>query len=287
MADEAIDVSVPAEPIADAQQAETPQAESSEPISYSGTKHKVKIDEQEHEVSYDDLIRGFQKEKAAKQAQAIARILKEGDTKAIAQLLGQDRFRKVSEEYLTDIINYEELPEDQKKIRDLETKNKEYEKKLQEQETQRQTFERQKLEVQASKQIEADMVKAVEGSGLKAYPMLFKRMAEVMEAYYDQNKSMLPAADALKYVRNDLVSEFSAHIEGLQGDDLATFSKGLPKKILDDIRKGDIEKVLSQSSLSKGRASTDDLPQPKKSKASDRRMSTDDWFSKMEKRLGG
>lgn len=296
MAEEAIPV--PADNPDTGQPQEEPAKEAAAaPISYSGTKHKVKIDDSEQEVTYEDLIREYQKGRAGdkrlreaaqlkKQVDEVVGNLKSGKHQNLVKLLGKDVARKMAEELLLEEIEYDELPQHEKTIRQLQREKEELEKAKQEQETQRQTLERQRLEKEQGQLLEQEIVTAIKESGAKVSPRLIARMAEVMEAYIVKTKQKLPAKEALKLVRDDIPMDFAAYVEDMSGEQIKELKSRLPKKFLDALRKDDVDSVLSQSSLSKGREKSDNLPE-KKSKDALRRMSTDDWFERMEKKFAG
>lgn len=265
------------------------------PVSYAGTKHKLKIDDQEEEIEYEELLKQAQKAKASdkrfreaaqlrQQVDEVLKNLKSGDHQNLVKLLGKDSAKQLAEKLLLEEIEYEELPEHEKTIRQLQREKEEAEKKLKEQETQKQTLERQKLEREAGERIEKDMIAAVTESGIKPNPRVFARMAEIMEAYHHKTKQMMPAKEALKLVRGDIPNDFTAYVDGLADEGLNDLVKQLPKKLLDAVRKQAVESVLSQTSVTK--RTTDETPTPQRSK-NPNRGSTQNWFEQMEKRLGG
>ena len=303
MAEEAVPAST--EPIQSNEQAqeeisevstEAPE-ETEKPISYSGTRHKVKVDDKEEEIDYDELVKGYQKGKAGdkrlreaaqlrQNVEALLKNLKSGDHGNLVKLLGKDTAKKMAEKLLLEEIEYEELPEHEKTIRQLQREKEEYESKLKEQETQRQTLERQRLEKEAGDKIQQDMVDAVQKAGVKPTPRVFARMAEYMEAYHHANNKMLPAKEALNIVREEVPKEYFAFTDSLTDDALIDHVKQLPKRVLDAVRKDAVKSVLSQNPVGKG-TDKNETPTPRKSKEADRRMTTDDWFNRMEQRLRG
>ena len=299
MAEEAIPASAPSQdnPKDAPTETEQPPKEAAEVPSYRGTKHKVKIDDKEEEILYEDLIRDYQKGKAGdkklreaaqlrQQVEQVLQNLKSGSHQNLVKLLGKQQAKKLAEELLLEEIEYDELPDHEKKIRNLQKEKDALEKEKQEQETQRQTLERQRLEQQVGQQLEQEIVQAIQASKFKVSPRLVGRMAEVMDAYITKTKQRLPAAEALKIVRGDIPNDLNAYVDSLSDDELTGYIKSLPKRLMDAIRKGDVQTVLSQTSVSKGRDQSENPP-AKKSKESDRRMSTDNWFDKMEKRFAG
>lgn len=266
------------------------------PASYSGTRHKIKIDDAEEEIEYDELIKGYQKGKAGdkrlreaaqlrQQVESFLTNLKSGDHKNLVKILGKDVAKGMAEKLLLEEIEYEELPEHEKTIRQLQKEKEELQREREDLQKTEKSQKQRALEIEAGKKIEADLVDAVTKAGMKPTERLFGRMAEYMEAYHLQTKEMLPAKEALEHVREDLTRDFTAHIESSSDEQLGTLIKSLPKKFLDAVRADAVSSVLSQTSVTK-RTDNDETPTPKRSREADRRMSTDDWFSKMEKRLG-
>ena len=297
MAEEAvtpIDPIVPSETV-EAQGDQENQVEQSETVqeerpSYSGTKHLIKIDNDEREIDYDELVRGYQKSSASdkkfreaseirKKVDFLINNLKSGDHNNLVKLLGKEQAKKMAEDLLTEEIEYEQLPEHEKTIRQLEFEKRQAEEKLKAQETARQTSERQRLEHQAAVEIETDIVGAIKESNIKPTPRLMARLAEVMEAHIIKTGQKLKASDALKIVRGEIPRDFISYVDGLNKEGILALKKELPKEFLDVLRRDDVEAVLSQTPIGKGRTEIN-TPPPKKSKSKNR-MTTDNWFQEM------
>lgn len=270
-----------------------------ETTNYSGTKHRVKVGDEDLEIDYDELTTGYQKAQASdkkfreaseirKKVDELLENVKSGDHKNLIKILGKDQARKMAEALLLEEIEYEELPKHEKTIRKLESEKREAEEKLQAHETEKETIKRQQLEHQAAQEIETEIVGAIKESSAKVTPRLVARVAELMESHIISTGQRLPAKQALEYCREEIPKDFFSYVDGLTNEQVLALKKELPKKFLDVLRKDDVKSVLSQASFSKGRSEEKDLSSPEKRKpAKSRRMTTDSWFEQMEKRLGG
>lgn len=260
-------------------------------------KYKVKVDDQESEIDEDELIRGYQKGKAGdkrlreaaqqqKQIKQFLDNLKKGDHNFLAKVLGKDQAKKMAEKLLLEEIEYEELPEHEKTIRQLQREKEDLQKEKETQEKQRVLRERQALEKKASQELEEDVLTAIKESETKPSNLVLRSMVDHMKASLVHTKQKLPAKEALQYVHSILPKQTAEYIGSLPSDKILEFKKLLPKNVIEAFRKDDQEQVLSQTSVTSQKTDTQ-RSTPRRSRVEDRRMTTDSWFEKMEKRLGG
>lgn len=303
MAEEVIPASAEPTPEPPKEDAPAPEpkeaAEKQAAPTYLGTKHKVKVDDQEEEVLYEDLIRDYQKGKAgdkklreaAQMRQQIEQVLsnlKSGNHKNLVKILGKQEARKLAEELLLEELEFDELPEHEKTIRQLQQEKEALEAEKKREAESKQKLEQRQLEERVGKQIEDEILAAIKDSNVKVTPRLVGRMAEVMDAYITRTQQRLPAKDALAVVRGEIPLDFAAYVEGLSSpEEFRELKKVLPKKFLDALRKDDVDAVLSQSSISKGRTKESDNLPARTSDSKKNRMSLDEKFSQMEKKFAG
>lgn len=260
-------------------------------------KYKVKVDDEESEVDEDELIRGYQKQKSAdgrlrkaaqqqKQIKQFLDNLKSGDHNFLAKVLGKDQAKKMAEKLLLEEIEYEELPEHEKTIRQLQKEKEELQKEKETQEQQRVLRERKQLEEKAGKELEQDVLTAIKESNIKPNNLVLRSMVDHMKASLTHTKKRLPAKEALSFVNSILPKQTAEYIGSLPSEKILEFKKLLPKNVLEAFRKDDQNQVLSQTAVSQ-RTDPEERSTPKRTRVKDRRMTTDEWFNKMEKRLGG
>lgn len=288
--------------VEDAPQQESAEIEQQESVDaapaipdYKSSKHKVKVDDQELEIDYDDLIKGYQTNSAGqKRLREAAEIrqkvdgvigaLQSGDHNKLIGLLGKQEAIKLANDLLVEQIEYEELPEHEKTIRQLTKEKEEAERILKEQEAERTTAREKQENLEAAQKLESEIVGVIQESGVKPTKRIIARMAEIMEAHYLQTSQPLSAVKAFEYVVEDQHKDFIDYAGGLSKDQIKALKKQLPKSLLDVFREDDVDQILSQASLGQGRAEVERLP-TKKEKP--KRMSSDAWFAQMEKKLSG
>ncbi len=280
------DASAPA-----AEASEQPIPAAPEAPSYKGTKHKLKIEDQELELDYDDLLMEASKGKGAdKKFQAAAQMRKQVEdfVKGIEDGSQLDRLLKVmpkekavkwAEQLLLEKLKYDELSPEQKRVLQLEQEKDEYARKAKEYEDKEEQQHRQIAQAEAVQQIDAEIGDALRSLGKQATPRLVARIAEQMLASMSSDAERIPASKAMQRVLGEFQQELSEYLNEMSVEDAR---KVLPKKILDGLRKADIEAVTSP--MHKQTAAKRDEPLPKKNQ---RKMSTDDWFQRMDHKLQG
>ena len=269
---------------------------------YSGTKHKVKVDGEEIELSYEDLLAGFQKSQASdkkfresarmrqeaeekgKKYEETLEALKKGDHKSLVELVGEDAAFQMSQEYLLSKMEYDNLSEDQKRIRELEKENEDFksqQEKIREAEEQRQVAE---LEHKAAEQIDKEISEVLKESGLPMRPEFVARVAEQLLANIQsgrQKTEPLTTKQAWERARSGMQRDAQALIEQMSAEELRDF---LPKAQLKALRGLDVEEFKKRDPLYTPRqpkANPDAKPQKKDS----RRMSSEDAFEQLAKKF--
>lgn len=242
------------------------EAVKSEPKSEQPTKHKVKIDGQEAEVSLDELIAGYSKAKAshdrfqqAAQERKIAEQLKKEAEEAKARLktnpwdvlkeLEADP-RALAEEYLIKQLEYDAMTPEQRTAME-ESKRKDRERQELEEKI-RKYEEREKAEKEAQeakeiqektqhfvKEIETSMLEALQSSALPKTHAMVAKVADKMLEAHSYGIDMHPS-QAVRLVEEELKVLKKAFLEDLDADKLADF---LGEEQLKKIRKRDVEKL--------------------------------------------
>lgn len=258
-------------------------------------KHKVKIDGQDLDVGYEDLIKGFQKASSAdrrfqdaanfrKQYEPIAKTfeeIKQGKLDRMLELVPEEQFRKLAEDYLIKHIELQNLPEGDRRAlkleKDLAAKDAEL-KKLQADANKEQV---EQANAQAFKEIDEEISGAVKATGKKPTPRLIARIAEDMLANLDATGSKLNAKDALSRSIRDIHSDIAEYLPTLSAEELR---KLLPKQALDALRKADVDDVMSQDPIGRSRQKSE---APKLVRKDEKRGSTEDIFNRLERKIGG
>lgn len=287
MADTAGGASAPA-----STSSQDPQANSASPQSppadlepWKKVKHKVKVDGNETEVGYDDLVTDYQLRQAsnarlrqaAEQQKQLQDLWNRADPDAFFKARKMDP-HEWAEKILIDRLKLQKMSPEERKAHEV---------RLQEQE-EREAFKRDKeafeegqkqtITQQAVRDLDSQITNAFKAIGRSPDPLLVDLMARRMEMDLDNDQA--PNAErALAFVTQDLDRRIQHRLENMTADDLR---QALPKKLLDDLRKQDVELVRSQSpARSNGQQGTSRPPSPK-GKA---RGSTDSWFSAIEEKL--
>lgn len=264
-------------------------------------KRKVIINGKEREVSLDEVLRDYQKYQAADERFAQASKIRKGvDTilekvkkaetiEDLADLIPKDQFRKLAEKMFLEEMEWEQLPEAEKKARALEKRAALAENRLKSIEEEKANQARQYMRERAHKEIDEEIAEAFKTSGLNPTPERVIRVAQLMLASLGKPKEgeapkpRMRASDALNRVLEGLWGEAS---DLLSAGELDQIRKRLPKKFLDGLRKSDVEAARSQDVILRKQPN---LPKNESSptRTKQKRMKTDDWFSQMEKKFGG
>jgi hypothetical protein len=284
--------------------AEQPQStEPTQPVvknPHSGTKHKVIVDGQEHEVTYEDLLSDYQHKKASyKRFEEANKIRKEvdglfenfskGDLSFIKKQVPPDVLRKFAEQELQEYLRVQSMTPEQREAMEAKQERDQLKEKLTLKEKQEQEQYIATIQNETNQQIETEIIDAVKGLGhdVKITPRLVRRIAEQMQislrASDDPDVQHLPAKIAAERAWRGLERD---HEEFLNLVDPEKYIAMLPRKLRDAIRKADVESAMSQThrsvrnanQLSDSEVTTSRAPKFK-------RGSTEDWFTRMENTL--
>jgi hypothetical protein len=283
MTDQAVAQAVPETVIA----SETPTQDSA-PIQ----KHKLKINGKEAEFTLDEMKVLAQKGESADQRfrdaskmqgqfQDFQKKLESGELDWMLEKVPADKMKQFAESYLLKYLEEQELPDGERRARQLEKeleKERNEKKKLFEEATAK---EKQALMDQAFQEVDTEIGAALKAMGRKPTPRLVARIAETMLAHLEAKNEHMPANDALVRSLDEVKSDSVEFLKTLPAEELRQL---LPKETLEALRKADVQAVMSQDPL---RSRQREKTPPSKANGKSRPMSSDDYFKKLEERLGG
>lgn len=264
-------------------------------LDFKGTKHKVKLDGKEVEWDYDRLVAEAQKSNVAerrfqeaaslrKSVEDLVGGMKNKDISAfkrIAEAVGPDNFRELAENYLLEHLEFEQLPEAEKRRIMAERRAEELDKKLQDREKAEAEGKRLQAQQVAYQEIDTEIAGA-----LKSYPKslpeaaktrVTARIVERMIASLSTNKDKLPAARVLELESKALDGELRDWLSSKSPEELEQI---LPKSVLDGLRKASLD--LARSQFPRRDATSSNKPENSKKP---QRMSVEERFKLLEKRF--
>ena len=251
---------------------------------YRKMKHRIKVDQEELELDYDDLIREAQKGRSAdKRFKEAAAARKEAeaflqDPWGYLKQKGKDPY-EVAESLLLEKIRWESLSEEQQEALRAKMELEDYKRRDEDRQKAEAEAERQRISQQAIQEIDQDIADALKSIGRKPTPRLIARIAENLIAHLDKSGERVSAKQILGRVQSEYREDLREYLTHMTPEQLREF---LPKELLDGLRKADVEKVLaSDPARSKRRiVSTEAQPGVKPRKA----MSWDEVFAEKDKR---
>lgn len=282
---------------------EKKKTEAKEAAIYADQKAKVKakIYDKEEEVSVEDLVKHYQKERAAdlkfQKAAEIERKAKESEKKLadyqkklkenfweVAQESGYDP-DEIAEQRLLKKLEFEMMNEDQKRSYKLQkeldeekARTKFYAEQEAKQKEELAKAETEKLKLSQIQEIDTTLTEVLKEKGLKPNPAILENVAQYMLAHLTSEKGNkdITAKEALEYVLAQSEKDFLSRIEATKVEDLLT---KLPKTYVDAIRKYFVDQVTSGTvKPQKVTPTTQAAKKPTK-------ISTDDFFDKLEQKF--
>lgn len=255
-------------------------------------KYKVKVDGEDVEVDLNELQRGYTHGKAAnKKFQEAANLQKQvsqlldrargGDLSWLKDLVPEDVRRQFAQQELLEHIEYEQLSDEAKALRKAEMERERLKQELEQERSEKTKREHEALMARAYQEIDAEISTTLKELGRKPTPRLIRRIAEQMYAnLQEEGAEPLPAKAAYQRAAKGIEQDLSEWLEHASVEEVL---KSMPKAKLDAIRKSFVEQVRPVSSAPRELQVDDDAP-VRNSKV--KRMRSDDWFSKMDKKLG-
>lgn len=261
--------------------------------SYKGTKHKLKIYNQEREVDYDDLLGLAQKGEAADiKFQEASKLMKEVESfrsNPFAALkesgATKQQIADFAAKILEEQLQYDGLSESEKRALQLEEENKSYKQKLEEQEKARTEYEQKIAEQRAVQEIDTQLEKVLSNLGRKPTPKLVARIAEQMLAHLDSTdgQETLDAQGALERADHYFQQELEDYYESVSAEDLWS---NIPEKAQKGIKKFLVQQAKESDPMGV-QWKEDNVKKMPTSEKKGKPQGTDDWFNKIEQKLGG
>lgn len=255
-------------------------------------RHKLTVDGQELELSLDELKSEASKgrsaykkwQEAAQKQKAVDQFvarLKSGDMDFLDEIVGDEQSRKWAEKKLSRWVELQEMSPEARENLQLKSRLAAEEKDKAER-TERETHLAHQRGVEhATQEIDGEVSSHFNSIGKKPTPRLLARMAEYMLASLERDGPRMSASDAYKQVVGEIPKDFTEFLGHLDPEEAR---KLLPKSLLEAWRRRDIDEAKAKDPFSGTRSAQDQPRGP--SKSQNRRMTTDDFFSRLEKRLG-
>lgn len=283
-------------------------AEAADPtLLFKKHKHKVKVDGQDSEIEYDELVRDYQTRKAADKrfreaadAQKRAKDLQERlvkDPWSALKEAGKDPY-SLAEQLLIQKLEFEGLSPAEKRAMQAEWKAQELEERLKREEESKTSSRKAQAEAKALQEIDQEIGDALKAMNRKPTPLFIKRVAEHLLAQHEAEEAALAeeygdripdeawgrvkrlsASEAVSRTRKDIRLDITEELSNMSIEEL---KEVLPKPVLDALRKADVAQVLAQDPM----GSRKPRAEVQKPKVADKRMSTETFFKQLETRMG-
>jgi len=264
---------------------------------FKAFKHRVPVDGSEIEVDYDELRRGYSHAKAANQrfqrAAEIEKSAKERQSLADSMLkrfenpkdalgvlvekFGKKEAKQYLEDFLVEEMEYEALPESERRARELEKKTKTLEEQLAEERREKQDAYKAQIEAKAHKDLDVEVGQALLKLGRNPTPRMVIAVVDEMILQGQMHKRRFSAEEALPHFQRN--QEANA-LEWLSGLEPGEAMKKLPKAFLDAMRQHEVQQVLGD----KQRRRSQPLAQAKAVEP-DKKLGLDDWFKTKQAQL--
>lgn len=262
---------------------------------FRGTKHKVKVDGQEQEVEYDELVRDYQMkqaaqkrmQQAAEQTKKAERALKleeafsKGDLATLKKLLPRDQFTKVSEDLLIEQMEWESLPKYEQKRILAERRAQELEDEIKQRDEKTNKEQLDKEMADAATAVDEQISEALGKLGRAPTPYLVGALIDEMLAVYDTSKGQkkLTAEEALKKAQRRIDGDVESYLMGMKPEE---FVSKIPASHLDAVRQHLLSQVGMQPRKQNAAASEQ---KPRDRGEAPKRMSIDEYYKNMEDRF--
>lgn len=256
---------------------------------FKGTKHKVRVEGQEFEVDYDDLLTGYQKAQASskrfqeaskihQESKPVIEALEKGDIKFLVNKLGPDRAKQLFEDYLVEQMEYESLSPIEKKAIEAERRAKQLEEQLEARKKQDAEAEQKEKLTKAHDEVDAQVSEALKKIGKKPTPRLVVRIVDEMISdmttgndTFDADKA---SAKAIRSVHQD-ISEFLSDMSAADAIQI------LPPQLLKAIREYEVQQVMGEKSKIRVKPEA----KPQSNTASNKAKSITEAFKSIEQRF--
>ncbi len=262
------------------------------------SKFKLKVDGEEQEVDADTLVRERQKYLASekrfqeasemrKSVESLLQRAQQGDLSWLKGLVPKELINKWAESELLEHIEWEKKPEAERRAILAEQKARALEEQMSAKERQQLEEQQRYFSDVAHQEIERDIVSAIKELGYdkNVTPRLIRRIAEQMqaslEASDDPQAKPIPAKLASERAYKGMKVDARELLSILPPNEVLEM---LPPKVRDAIRKAELDQAISDVPLRMKKKLEGDL-ETSKPRTKVKRMPTDDWFNRMEKRF--
>lgn len=255
-------------------------------------KYKVKIDGQDLEVAEDELLQGYQTNKAAqqrfneaarmrKQAEEFVRIAKTDPKRLLSHPdIGIDMLA-FARDILAEQMEEEMLSPQEKELRNREKRLEEFERQQRSQEEALRASEVEKYTKQYEEEYSNGIVEALQISGLPKSPKtvaaIAKKMKEAMEAGFD-----VKPVDVVRFVKRDYIEEIKSLFGSADADTILSM---IGDDISTKVVKGHLNKAKKGKTIPQMTQATQPVTPKTTTKA--KPMSRDEWRDAIAKRVRG
>lgn len=285
-----------ANPIAQKPSARAAQPNAAAAPDYKATKHRVPVDGKEIEVDYEELRRGYSHGQAAnrrfQEAAQVEKSAKERSTYAdslikrfddpkealglLVEKFGKKDAKRFLEDFLIEDMEYEALPESERRARELEKKTKTLEEQLAEERAEKEAHRKAQVEERAHADIDKEVGDALAKLGRKPSPRMVIAVVDEMILQGQMHNKRITAEEAIPHFQRN--QEANA-VEWLSGLSPADVIKKLPKTLLDALRQHEVNQVLGEKQSRRPKSLEPRKTEPAK------KLSVDDWFKSKQDKL--
>lgn len=268
-----------------------PQTEAEKVAEKIRLKFKAKILGKEEDVDLDEdtIKRDFQKWKAAdkmfqdaammrKQNESLLSKLKDRNGLAEAlQALGYDP-RVLAEEYLTNELQMQMMTPEQRRIRELEMEKAQREWRDKQRADEEKRSKQGEISERLTKEIQTDIVQAIDSSDLPRTPETIRRIAKQMQIYGERGVWLHPS-QVIDIVRDQIISENQSILSKMTPEQMMKY---LSKEKLEEFRKWELSQVKNPIPPPKEKVTQKKVVKPEDRK---RHYVTEDEFKKRMARM--
>jgi hypothetical protein len=185
--------------------------------------------------------------------------------------------RKFSERYITEIIEEELMPEEQRRTLALQRERDELERQLNEERTKQQEFQQQQLTEQYERQISTDIMSALDESNLPKTPDVVRRIGYYLMRATQQNMNV-PLKRIISLVKTDINKMNQEILGNLSDEQLMDF---IGEDKIKKIRQLELQKIKKPQPFQNQQQNLD---VQKKTKLDEKKSLTKEEFRELIKR---
>jgi len=268
---------------------------------FAGTKHKVRINNQDVEVPYEKLLSGFGITQAAQEKfEAAAKMrkdvdgligtLKAGDLQILKDLgVPKDKIHAFAEKELSDYLDYENLSEPDKKRIAAEQERDTYKKQFEEQQENTRQEQLAVVEQRVTNELDSEIGQAIrdviasEGfdPARPVEPWFVKNVVDLMISHMessDDTTQRMSAKTATERAWGNMRKDVQSYLGSVP---TSKAMEMLTPELREAIRRADVGDAVSSMQTRIRSKHTGDEQMPKRK---DERVSTDEFFKQIEKR---